>query len=98
MLTDAQYKALKAWPDISIQYELEKLDIIRPITDPLNGRIVGMDICYPICDQAIREYEEAQKSLEPVDIDAIIARVKRNGPTLNAKISAILTKAVLDKA
>ena len=60
MLTDAQYKALKAWPDVSIQNELEKAGIIRPMYYPCNGRIVAMDICYPNFNDAIREYEEAQ--------------------------------------
>ena len=55
-----QYFALKAWPSISVQNELEKLGLIQ---HPLSGRIVAMDLNQPMCEAALREYEEAEDNV-----------------------------------
>ena len=81
MLTDAQYRALKAWPDEAVKfYEgggramSPYSDLTRFIADSLanRGYLERTDISLPLmqqkaftknqpaCNEAIREYEEAQ--------------------------------------
>ena len=62
MLTDAQYKALKAWPDTSTatkHNDATRLLFLCGFLEPFgkDGFYEGLRKRQPACDAAIREYE-----------------------------------------
>ena len=57
MLTDAQYKALKAWPEPDTQRGLVELGLLA--CRYRWSRLIGLETVQPFSDYAIREYEAA---------------------------------------
>lgn len=77
MLTPAQYKALKAWPDdrrktgcVSIIYSLINSGLLRSETSNYISKNSSA------CDDAIREYEAAQNLSNQANLSDALQRYK----------------------
>lgn len=69
MLTPAQYKALKAWPDVDMQRDLVEAGLLA--CRYRYGRLIGLEEVQPACNEAIREYEAAQNASSQANLSDV---------------------------